>query len=388
MSFERLTFVGGGRWASIVLKELLRVSPCLKVDWVCHSSFEDKKKYLKSSEIFKNVSLIDKKNYRNCKNKKIIIASHSSQHCKDLFKYANVDSKILIEKPLFSSINDFESMHTRGLKNVFINLEFYFAYFVRDFYKEIEAIPFKKLEFIWHDPFYEKRATEKSKYSEIYSSIFLDQLLHVISIFKVFNLTPENFKNISVKKDNVPNSNSIKINFLSANTHISVSLSRFASIRKRKIILNDGELELYFSDKPLIYKNKVFEREISLSDGFFPVRETLKNFLNFPDSKEILEISTNSLLPFLRFCFKCEEKFVRSLSKDIDLLSLDKKDLKKFEPAFAYHAGIMYYQQLLRLNSSCDIHFIKGDKGLNRLKDWWLTFIESSVLNTRSNHDG
>lgn len=388
MSFNSLTFVGGGRWASIVLKELLAVSPRLKVDWICQSNFENKKKYLKSSEIFENVSLIDKKNYISSGNKKIIIASHSSQHCKDFLAYADVDSEILIEKPLFSSINEYESIITKGFKNVFVNLEFYYAYFVRNFYKEIESISFKKLEFIWHDPFHEKRIMEKTKYSEIYSSIFLDQLLHVISICRVFNLNPENFQNITINMDNASNPDAVKINFLSQNTQISVSLSRFASIRERKIILNDGEVALNFSDKPSIYKNKVMEREISLLDGLFPIGETLKNFLYFPDSKEILDISINSLLPSLRFCFECEENFVQSLDQEIALISSDKKSLKKFEPAFVYHAGIMYYQQLLKLNSSCDLHFITGDKGLSRLKDWWLTFIESSVFNISNNHNG
>jgi hypothetical protein len=123
-------------------------------------------------------------------------------------------------------------------------------------------------------------------------------------------------------------------------------------------------------------------------DGLFPVGETLKNFLHFPDSKEILDISIDSLLPFLRFCFKCEEKFIQSLAQEIASLELDKKGPKELKPAFAYHAGIMYYQQMLKLNPSCDIHFIRGDKGLSELKDWWLTFIGSGIFTIRNNYDG
>lgn len=378
MSSKSLTFVGGGRWASIVLKELLKVAPNLLVDWVCKLKIKDKSTYLKSSEIFKNVSLNYKKKFYRNKNSKIIIASHSSQHCKDLLTFADVNAEILIEKPLFSTIEDFDSIISAGIKNIFINLEFYYAYFIRDFYKEIESITFKKLEFIWHDPLYEKRINEDTKYSEIYSSIFLDQLLHVISICKVFKLDPESFTNITINKNNFPDSDCIKIDFLSGKTNISISLSRLASTRERKIILNNKAVELNFSEKPTIYIDQVFQRDLSVSDRLYPVAETLKKFLDFPNSTEISDISIESLLPFLRFCFVCEEKFIHSLVNEISLLSTNEMNSESFKPIFAYHAGIMYYRQLLKLSSSCNIHFFKGDKGLSLLKGWWFKFIESS----------
>lgn len=379
MSFKGLTLVGGGRWASILLSELLKIAPDLLVNWVCYSKLDEKRNYLKNSQFIENVSLVDKKKYNKSNNKKVIISSHSSQHYRDFFAYVDPDTQTLIEKPLFSSIQGYESILKEGYKNTFINLEFYYAYFIREFYQEIKSTSLKKIEFIWHDPLYEKRHMEETKYSEIYSSIFLDQLLHVMSICKAFNLNSENFKNISINNDNLSNSDSVNIDFLSDNTYISVSLSRFSSSRERKIIVNDFEAELNFSDKPNFYKNKEFVRELSLSDGLFPIGETLKNFLHFPHSIEMFNLSIESLLPFLRFCFKCEEKFSQSLAKEISLLLKDNRSLKKFEPLFAYHAGIIYYQQLLELNPSCNIHFTRGDEGVSRLKDWWFAFIKSKI---------
>jgi len=379
LSFKGLTFVGGGRWATIVLKELLKVAPNLLIDWVCYSKLDERRDCLKNSQFIENLSLVDKKKYNKNNNKKVIISSHSSQHCRDFFAYVDVDTQTLIEKPLFSSIEDFESILRQGYKNTFINLEFYYAHFIREFYQEIESTSLKKIEFIWHDPLYEKRHMEETKYSEIYSSIFLDQLLHVMSICKAFNLNPENFKNVSINNYNPPNYDSLNIDFLSDDTHISVSLSRFSATRERKIIVNNYEAELNFSDKPNFYKNKEFVRELPVSDGLFPIGETLKNFLNFPNSIEMFNLSIESLLPFLRFCYKCEEKFSQSLVKEISLLSKDNINSKKFEPLLAYHAGIIYYQQLLELNPSCNIHFIRGDEGVSRLKDWWLAFIKPKI---------
>ena len=135
MSFKGLTFVGGGRWASTVLSELLKLYPSLKVDWVCRSNLKGKRQALLSSSLFTNVTLIDNKDFQKPqKRRKVIIASHSSQHHQDFFAHQDRDADILIEKPLFSSISGFESLINKGYNSIFINLEFYFAYFVRDFF--------------------------------------------------------------------------------------------------------------------------------------------------------------------------------------------------------------------------------------------------------------
>ena len=64
-----------------------------------------------------------------------------------------------------------------------MNLEYFNAFFIKDFKKKINFKTLKKVEIIWHDPFVEKR--DKSiKYSEGFTSIFQDQLLHITSIVK------------------------------------------------------------------------------------------------------------------------------------------------------------------------------------------------------------
>ena len=49
MTCSHVRFVGGGRWATIVLTELVQAFPCLTIDWVCNSDVN------KKNEIVENV---------------------------------------------------------------------------------------------------------------------------------------------------------------------------------------------------------------------------------------------------------------------------------------------------------------------------------------------
>ena len=375
MSFKGLTFVGGGRWASTVLSELLKLSPNLAVDWVCRSNLQGKRKNLSNSALLKNVTLIDNKDFQKPQNRhKVIIASHSSYHHQDFFAHQDLDADMLIEKPLFSSISGFESCIDQGYKSIFINLEFYFAYFIRDFFKETQSINIKKIEIIWHDPLQETRLLGDTKYSEIFSSIFLDQLLHVMSICKVFNLNPDNFDRITVNQNALQHSNLIEIDFFCDDIHISISLSRFASKRERKITINNEEAELHFSKKPNFYLNKKLKKELHPLGRLFPIAETLNSFINYPKSNEISALSCEALLPFLRFCFECEEKFISNIANRANSYRGNEASSSTFEPHLVYYAGIIYYRQL-NSNLSSNIHFIRGSRGVSALKEWWLFYL-------------
>ena len=105
MTCSHVRFVGGGRWATIVLTELVQTFPYLAIDWVCNSNADDKKEFIKNSSLFENTNAIDNKNIEELsKPDKVIIASHSIQHCSDLLLHGNNDVDVLIEKPISDSI--------------------------------------------------------------------------------------------------------------------------------------------------------------------------------------------------------------------------------------------------------------------------------------------
>ena len=61
MTCSHVRFVGGGRWATIVLTELVQNFPCLKIDWVCNSNINKKIEFIKKSSLFDNINVIDNK---------------------------------------------------------------------------------------------------------------------------------------------------------------------------------------------------------------------------------------------------------------------------------------------------------------------------------------
>ena len=76
MSCNHVRFVGGGRWATIVLTELVQAFPHLTIDWICHLNLSKKIEFSRSSALFKNVNPVDNKNIEElAQPDKVIIAS-------------------------------------------------------------------------------------------------------------------------------------------------------------------------------------------------------------------------------------------------------------------------------------------------------------------------
>ena len=367
MNCKHVRFVGGGRWATIVLTELVKTFPSLVVDWVSHSDLKNKCQIIEGSSFYKNISVVDGKNIESLNEPdKVIIASHSSQHCNDFITYKDEPFDILMEKPLFPYLSGFTALSDQRLGSVSINLEFYNAYFITDFYEEIKALPVNEIDIVWHDPLCEERLLQEGKYSEIYSSIFMDQLFHVMSICKRLDLDAKKFSNIKVINKN---SHDVKIQCDLNDIVISISLSRFADKRERKIILNDGALELDFCGKANVYDDGEFKKELLPSGRLFPIAQTLKHFVN--DTRSASELSLKSLMPVIEFCFDCEDIFMASMADQLATGSLDDFNPDDMAPDLVYYAGIMYYRQLSENSPLCNVHFLKGDVGVRELGHWW-----------------
>jgi len=383
LSCNKLTLVGGGRWASIILQELVKSSPHVNIEWVVGTKYRNQKAFIDNSQAFKRVTVIRRKEFMPQDNNesKLIVASHSSFHIPDLQNFRLKGQDTLIEKPLYPSINMFESLPKQSSTNLFLNLELFFAYFIRDFYKEVQHLPLNELKIIWHDPISEKRDSSKKKYSEIFSSIFFDQLLHVMSILKVFNIEVDNVKNFLIDSKN--NSENIEIKFSSNQINISISLSRFSKKRSRKIFINESDAELDFTHKPNFYLNRNFIQVFSCLERQFPVAQTLKHFIEFPREQHMQPLSVKELMPYLKFCFLCEEEFILSFEKRVFRLSSNASN-NSIQPCLVYFASIMYYRELTSGGELFGTnHFLTDNKGLEALKNWWVKFAEKTISNKK-----
>ena len=372
MSCNHIRFVGGGRWATIVLTELVQAFPWLTIDWVCNSDANKKIEIVRNSTVFKNVNPIDKENVEElAQPDKVIIASHSTQHCHDLLIHGNGGADVLIEKPLFPALSDFQTLPESKKSRVFFNMEFYNAYFISEFFNEIRSLDLENIEIVWHDPLTETRGSEESKGSEIYSSLFMDQLLHVMSICKVMKLETDNLNVIEIVTDNNSSDGGVKMYCDFGGVMTSISLSRFADMRERKIVINHGAVSLDFSSKPIIQENGEFLREIAASNRLFPIAQTLTDFVNYPENRDALALSLESLMPEIKFCFECEDLFVNYISNQLESYDKEECNVEAFNPSLVYYAGILYYRQIVSSTSDPGIHYVKGGKGVEELLGWW-----------------
>ncbi|MBT5909601.1 MAG: hypothetical protein HOH25_07370 [Opitutae bacterium] len=321
--------------------------------------------------MFAKVNPVDKTKVKELERPdKVIIASHSTQHCSDLLSHGSEGVDILIEKPLFPAFVDFESLPDTELRRIFVNLEFYNAYFISDFSDEIKLLDLDKIEIVWHDPLIENRGAEESKCSEVFSSIFLDQLLHVTSICKALKVKTGNFKIFSIASDNHDSPGSIEISCDLDGVTASISLSRFANARERKIIINDGAASLDFSSGPIFHRNGAPPVEIAPSNRLYPVARTLTDFMNYPESENAFLLSLKSLLPEIKFCFACEDLFVDYMAEQLASNKMTKCNAGKVHPRSVYYAGILYYRQIVNSISDSEIQYLKGNNGVQELLRW------------------
>ena len=98
--------------------------------------------------------------------------------------HGNEEADVLIEKPLFPTLVDFESLPDTELRRIFLNLEFYNAYFISDFFDETKLLDLDKIEITWHDPLMENRGSEErnaQKYSLHFSRPIAPRYINIQS---------------------------------------------------------------------------------------------------------------------------------------------------------------------------------------------------------------
>jgi hypothetical protein len=365
LSSSKLRFVGGGRWAQIVLGELVKLNPKIDIDWVTSYSSNKQNLINKFSKFDKNIKIFEIKDIQTLNTpEKVIIVSHSINHCRD-FLIHNNSVPTLIEKPLFPVLNSFLNLSIKEKNRIFFNLEFKNAFFIKDFCSKVNFEKIYKLEFEWHDPIEESRDDSEKKYSEVFSSIFMDQLFHVMSILKAMGINSASLRDLKIFYEANNSSGEVYIQCESNNFQITISLSRFSQKRKRKITINDNLISLDFGSKPVICKNGNFHNEIQSKNRIFPIAKTLESFLTLSKDSLIQELSLNSLEAEIEFCFKCESLYIDNFQNNSLVFT------NQFNPFLTYLAGIYYYQKNSHLENISPNFYLKGPEGIKELIKWW-----------------
>ncbi len=369
LSCDKIRFIGGGRWATIVLTELVKKFPEARVDWVSSSEINQKIKLLRNKLIFKNVRLINRNEIESLAvPDKLIIASHSIQHCADFLECKHLQCDILVEKPLFPNFEQFLGLSEVDQNRIFLNLEYFNAFFIRDFGRKLTGVNLKSIDVKWHDPLSESRGSQEVKYSDIFSSIFSDQLFHVLSILKVLILGPIIFEKI-IKDDKV--SGGLRVICKISGVLITISLSRFSEKRVRKISVNDGAFSLDFNSTPKVYTNSDYGETLEPLGRMYPVATNLHKFVLNNKRNNRLSLSVKELLPEIKFCFDCEDYFMAVLHHETNFNNNSPDSVSITDPYLVYYAGIRYYRKYCELNHNNQIHHLRGKKGVEALLQWY-----------------
>ena len=83
-------------------------------------------------------------------------------------------------------------------------------------------------------------------------------------------------------------------------------------------------------------------------------------------------------MPEIKFCFDCEELFIDKISDQLGSYAEVKGNQDKIEPNLVYYAGITYYRKKATSVPHSEIHYLRGDKGVQELLRWWYNYSDTN----------
>lgn len=209
---KKLIIVGGGRWAGIILNEVLKNFKNIKLIYVVT---QNENFLSKISKVHKKKILL-KKNFNFLKNSKIkyaIIANKNRDHFKTTKELVKKNINVLVEKPLVENIKNFHELKNlvKDKKKCFVSSPFFFSYYFYYLKKNFVKNNSYKIKVEWHDKINEIRNGDVKKH-DFKIKYLEDTIYHLFGILacffglkKIKYINSYNFKNkgkISLKVDN------------------------------------------------------------------------------------------------------------------------------------------------------------------------------------------
>jgi hypothetical protein len=236
-----INICGGGRWATEILKESIKIKKIKNINVITSNDTLSKKYYSK-----KKIKFYKKVNNKLIKLKyKTIICNKLANHISSAKFFLKGKSKVLIEKPVFRSRSELKKI-IRYKNRIHFSKILSFNSQVVSFIKKIKKKNFLEAKIIWFDKLDEKRRGIKKRHDKNISFLY-DTMHHVINFLELIfgeNKKFYNLKNIKFQKSNF-NETNFSFNF--GNCLFKCYLSRIKKNRKRLLILDTYEKK-YFLD--------------------------------------------------------------------------------------------------------------------------------------------
>ena len=234
--------VGGGRWAVIITREILKNFPNVKNVFIITKN-KDLLQNFKTNELKRVVHYL---NFRFIKNNHIeyaIIANKNKDHYKTIQKLLPKNINLLIEKPPVEKESQYISLKKIIKKNksrVFVSMPFYYSYYFNLFKKKYLKDSKYQIEFNWHDKINEKRngVLKKQDFSINYLE---DTIYHFFSVINcLFGK-----KKIFIKKF-INKINQGSLNFVYGKHDIFLFCSRLRTNTRVRNILFSSDKKKHF----------------------------------------------------------------------------------------------------------------------------------------------
>lgn len=272
--------IGGGRWAKIILIEL--ISNFQNIDKIIVITRNKKIIEELPSNVLKK-KLYLRKNLNNINLKKIthaIVVNKNKDHFLTSKRIIENNINILVEKPLVSKVKEYEKLKKLSQKKrkfIHVSTPYFFAYYFF-FIKKFITNKSSELFFEWHDPKKDKRHGILKKYDK--SITYLEDTTY--HIYGILNCIFGKKKIVYLSSKNFNDKGNVKFEYGKIRVNLNCSRNKeHKRIRKIKIICNNKNIRINYSNDNKVIINVNSKKKIT---NFKFCQKTLKyqlfNFLN------------------------------------------------------------------------------------------------------------
>jgi len=234
----QLIIFGGGRWGQEICKEASKLKIIKKIIIITNNNKINNHILTKKTFLVKKFS---KKIIT--KNTKIIISNSIDNHIKTLKKINKFKNDILIEKPLFKSVNDLKYVDKK--KNIYFSRIWSFDKYLKLFSYNINKIKIHKVKIYWFDKINEKRGNQIKKH-DLKISYNLDIFSHLMNLIEI--ITQKKIKKIDSYKIYKNNKNESNFSINIEKSKFTFEISRIKNVRKRYIKILDTKNNIHEID--------------------------------------------------------------------------------------------------------------------------------------------
>ena len=252
-SRRRIVLFGGGRWARVLLSVLNRVRPAeTEILWVTKHSQAAAQNWLSDNPV-ENVQLTPDVDLQSADASAVIIATSPESHFHLAEQSVKLGLPTLCEKPIAPDrrcVNELLDLSRKSRVPLGIHLELLYASYLEDFAMRLRtdrdrSAEVRSVHIEWLDPWCEQRGDD-TKYAEFYTDIVNDQFPHCWSILATIFPSATSLQVHDVELEG----NNTSITGTCGPAVIRCRLSRRAASRVRRVIINEGEWVLDFSNEP------------------------------------------------------------------------------------------------------------------------------------------